>query len=227
MNERQWAKVAAVIERERGRGRPGRDNRRFIEAVLWWRRTGVPWRDLPDEFGPWKTVFNRFDRWAKQGKWKRLFESLRSDVDDEWHSVDATINRAHQHAAGGKGGRNRTRSDARVAGHPPRFISWSMRSGIPSTSKSGPRCLLGDKGFDTNPFRDALTSVACVAVIPSQGNRVRPIPYDKELYRARSAVECAFNLLKQARRLATRYEKTLRNYAAVVALGCALVWLRL
>jgi transposase len=91
----------------------------------------------------------------------------------------------------------------------------------------GPRCLLGDKGFDTNPFRDARTSMACVAVIPSQGNRVRPIPYDKELYRARSAVECAFNLLKQARRLATRYEKTLRNYAAVVALGCALVWLRL
>jgi hypothetical protein len=64
----------------------------------------VPWRDLPSEFGPWKTVFNRFDRWAKSGKWERLFLALQTDRDDEWHSLDSTINRAHQHASGGKGG---------------------------------------------------------------------------------------------------------------------------
>ena len=52
----------------------------------------------------WKTVFNRFDRWSKRGKWMRLFEALRIEPDDEWHSLDSTINRAHQHAAGGKGG---------------------------------------------------------------------------------------------------------------------------
>lgn len=74
------------------------------EAVLWWRRTGVPWRDLPSDFGPWKTVFNRFDRWAKTGKWERLFMALQTDRDDEWHSLDSTINLAHQHASGGKGG---------------------------------------------------------------------------------------------------------------------------
>lgn len=76
-----------------------------------------------------------------------------------------------------------------------------------------PRCLLADKGFDANAFRDALERTGCVAVIPCQGNRVRPMPYDKELYKAR--------------RFATRYEKTLRNYASVVALGCALLWLRI
>lgn len=76
--------------------------------MLWWRRTGVPWRDLRSDFGPWKTVFNRFDRWAKMGKWGRLFLALQTDRDDEWHSLDSTINRAHQHAAGGKGGRLRT-----------------------------------------------------------------------------------------------------------------------
>jgi putative transposase len=64
-------------------------------------------------------------------------------------------------------------------------------------------------------------------VIPSQGNRVRALPYDKHLDKSRSEVECTFNLLKQARRFATRYEKTLRNYAAVVALGCAVLWLRI
>lgn len=105
LDERQWAKVEAILASERGAGRPAKDNRNFIEAVLWWRRTGVPWRDLPEDFGPWKTVFNRFDRWSKKGRWSRLFQALQTDRDDEWHSIDSTVNRAHQHAAGGKGGR--------------------------------------------------------------------------------------------------------------------------
>ena len=105
LRDEQWTKIKAVLESQRGAGRRGSDDRKFLEAVLWWRRTGVPWRDLPSEFGPWKTVFNRFDRWSKRGKWMRLFEALRTDADDEWHSLDSTINRAHQHAAGGKGGR--------------------------------------------------------------------------------------------------------------------------
>jgi putative transposase len=105
LDDRQWRKVSAILHAERGPGRPPKDDRNFIEAVLWWRRTGVPWRDLPEDFGPWKTVFNRFDRWSKTGKWNRLFQGLQTDRDDEWHSLDSTINRAHQHASGGKGGR--------------------------------------------------------------------------------------------------------------------------
>jgi putative transposase len=89
---------------------PGKDDRRFFEAVVWWRRTGVPWRDLPGEFGPWKTVFNRFDRWSKCGRWDELFAALQTDVDREWQSIDSTANRAHQHAAGGKGGPRSTGS---------------------------------------------------------------------------------------------------------------------
>ena len=108
LNDRQGSKVANFLYAERGAGLRGQDDRNFIEAVLWWRRTGVAWRDLPDEFGPWKTNFNRFDRWSKMGKWTRLFEALQTDRDDEWHSIDSTINRAHQHAAGAKGGRRRT-----------------------------------------------------------------------------------------------------------------------
>lgn len=105
LDEGQWRKIEVVLCAERGAGRRGKDDRNFIEAVLWWRRTGVPWRDLPAEFGSWKTVFNRFDRWAKRGKWKRLLEALQTDRDDEWHSLDSTVNRAHQHAAGAKGGK--------------------------------------------------------------------------------------------------------------------------
>jgi transposase len=107
LEERQWAKIALVLLLKRGPGRPPKNDRNFFEAVLWWRRTGVPWRDLPEEFGPWKTVFNRFDRWSKAGKWTRLFQALSTEPDNEWHSLDSTINRAHQHAAGGKGGPQR------------------------------------------------------------------------------------------------------------------------
>jgi transposase len=134
LDDREWAKVERVLMSWRGAGRPPKDDRNFIEAVLWWRRTGVPWRDLPDEFGPWKTVFNRFDRWSKKNRWKAIFQALRTDVDDEWHSLDATINRAHQHAAGGKGGLKHRQSAARGVVPRPRSISSSMRSDFPSRS---------------------------------------------------------------------------------------------
>ena len=84
LDERQWGKIEAVLSVQRGAGRRAKDNRNFVEAVLWWRRTGIPWRDLPDEFGPWKTVFLRFDRWSRSGKWSRLFEALQTDRDDDF-----------------------------------------------------------------------------------------------------------------------------------------------
>jgi transposase len=90
-----------------------------------------------------------------------------------------------------------------------------------------PRCLLGDKAYDSNAIRTQLSAMNAVAVIPSNANRVPQIPHDRHLYKERCAVECTFNLLKRARRFATRYEKTLRNYAAMVALACVLCWLRI
>jgi transposase len=94
-------------------------------------------------------------------------------------------------------------------------------------AKAASHRLLADKAYDSDGLRSALAAQGCSAVIPSNASRAQKVPYDKELYKARSDVECTINLLKQARRFATRYEKTLRNYAAVVALGCALLWLRI
>ena len=89
-------------------------------------------------------------------------------------------------------------------------------------------------GDEADPLADAsgrklaaLDEQGCAQVIPSNRSRAERRPYDRELYKARSEIECTFGLLKQARRFATRYEKTLRNYAAVVAIGCALLWLRI
>jgi transposase len=89
-----------------------------------------------------------------------------------------------------------------------------------------PRCLLADRAYDSDAIRAQLQALQCEAVIPPKSNRVAVLSWDHERYKERSAVECAFNRLKQARRFATRYEKTLRNYSAVVAIGCAVLWLR-
>jgi hypothetical protein len=64
-------------------------------------RTGCPWRDLPDSFGPWSSVYNQFNRWSRKGTWKKIFEDLRVDVDNEWNFMDGTIVKAHQQASGG------------------------------------------------------------------------------------------------------------------------------
>jgi transposase len=85
-------------------GLPGvtaKDNRLFLDAVLWIAKTGAPWRDLPDRFGNWNSIWRRFDRWARKGVWRAVFEVLQ-DPDLEWLILDSTIIRAHQHAAGAK-----------------------------------------------------------------------------------------------------------------------------
>jgi len=85
-------------------GQTAKDNRLFVEAVLWIARTGSPWRDLPAEFGKWFSVYTRFWRWSQRGVWERVFKALSDDQDFEYVMIDGTICRVHQHGAGAKGG---------------------------------------------------------------------------------------------------------------------------
>ena len=82
----------------------------FIDAVLYRAKTGIPWRDMPERFGPWKSVYNRFNNWSKAGIWELLFAALEVDLDDDVEDsiVDGTLVRAHLDAAGGKGGSKTT-----------------------------------------------------------------------------------------------------------------------
>src|SRR6187431_1569890 len=87
-------------------GDPGvtaKDNRLFVDAVFWIAKTGAPWRDLPERFGKWDTIWKRFDRWSRKGVWERIFRELQ-DPDLEWLILDSSVIRAHQHAAGAKKG---------------------------------------------------------------------------------------------------------------------------
>ena len=105
LRDDQWERIAPlIIGRPDQKGSTGRDNRMFVEGVLWIVRTGSPWRDLHEVFGDWNTVFRRFSRWSAKGVWWRMFEALSDDPDFEYLIVDSTIVRAHQHAAGAKKG---------------------------------------------------------------------------------------------------------------------------
>ena len=100
ISDADWDRIKDLLP-----GRPGQsgwlaaDNRLFIDAVLWIGKTGAPWRDLPERFGNWNSVWRRFDRWARKGTWRLVFEALQ-DPDLEWLILDSTVIRAHPCAAG-------------------------------------------------------------------------------------------------------------------------------
>jgi transposase len=103
LRDDQWARIAPLLPGRVGHvGGTARDNRLFVEAVLYRYRAGIPWRDLPERFGDWKNVHRRFSRWATSGVWARVFQALSADADNEYAMIDATIVRAHQHSAGAR-----------------------------------------------------------------------------------------------------------------------------
>ena len=124
-----WAALQPLVERAKwykGGQPPTLPDRDFFEALLYLARTGVPWRDLPAEFGNWDAVYNRFRRWVRSGGLKALFDGMTADPafgDTRRVLIDSTIVRAHPHAAGarrkknswGPSGRPRTRRSAGAA----------------------------------------------------------------------------------------------------------------
>lgn len=217
-----------------------------IEGVLWRFRTGAPWRDLPDEFGPWKTVFNQFNRWSKSRIWQELFEIIRGELDNEWNFMDGTYIKAHQHAAGGiettdpktigrsKGG-NTTKIHMLTDSHgnPAVFEvtggnihDVSIGSMLIAASKA--ENIIGDKGYDCEKLRKQALDQGSIPHIPRKSNSIKPnICFDKHLYRHRHLVENLFAKLKHFRAFATRYDKLTRNFTSTVFIACLLVWLKL
>ena len=103
LRDEQWEKIEGLLPwREDTVGVTAKDNRLFVEAVLYRYRAGIPWRDLPERFGFWKAVHTRFSRWSESGVWERVFKTLATDADNEYAMIDSTIVRAHQHSAGAK-----------------------------------------------------------------------------------------------------------------------------
>jgi len=105
ITDAQWEQMRHVLPgKESDPGVTAKDNRLFINAVYWIAKTGAPWRDLPERFGKWNSVFQRFNRWCQKGVWERILQAVGGDVQLEQLLLDSTIVRVHQHAAGAKGG---------------------------------------------------------------------------------------------------------------------------
>jgi transposase len=121
LTDRGWAHLEPLLPPKPSTGRPPKDHRLILDALLWLARTGAPWRDLPERYGPGRTVATRFYRWTKSGLWERLLAELRRIADAaggiDWavHLVDGTSVRAHRRAAGGKGGGSARRWAAAMA----------------------------------------------------------------------------------------------------------------
>jgi transposase len=126
LTDAAWARLRPLLPANGQRGRQWRDHRQVINGILWRLRVGAPWRDVPARYGPWSTVYSRFRRWRLAGLWDRIFAAVQREADAagevDWsvHFVDGTVIRAHQHAAGAKGGTRRPRRSggARAASAP-------------------------------------------------------------------------------------------------------------
>jgi transposase len=110
LRDDQWERIKDLLPgREETVGVTAKDNRLFIEAVLYRYRAGIPWRDLPERFGDFRVVHTRFSRWAVSGVWEDVFKHLAEDADNEYAMIDSTIVRAHQHSAGAQKKRAKTK----------------------------------------------------------------------------------------------------------------------
>jgi transposase len=244
ITDQQWEAVKDLLPGKEGDpGGTAEDNRLFINAVLWIAKTGAPWRDLPERFGLWNSVFQRFNRWCKAGVFEKIMAHLQ-DPDLGVLLLDSTVVRAHQHAAGAKGscaeaealGRSRGGFGTKIhvacdgVGKPVRIL---LTPGQDHDITQGPALIAGsdadkiiaDRGYDSDAFIAEITSRDAEAVIPPRSNRLEPREYDKEAYKQRNVVERFINVIKQCRRVATRYEKTARNFLAMVSFVSAFVLL--
>ena len=105
LSDQVWERLRPHSPGDSGkRGRPARDNRLFLNAVLWILRTGAPWRHLPPDYEDWKNTHRRFCRWRDPGVWEGLLESVMDDPDFEWLMIDASYIKVHPHGAGARGG---------------------------------------------------------------------------------------------------------------------------
>ena len=113
LSDEEWEQVKDLLpgERRGKSGRPAKDNRTMLNGMVWIARSGAPWRDLPERYSPWQSVYSRFRKWIEEGILDNIFRVLALDADEENLSMDSTIIKAHQASAGAKRGAEIPKSD--------------------------------------------------------------------------------------------------------------------
>ncbi|MFI4956367.1 MAG: IS5 family transposase [Gammaproteobacteria bacterium] len=218
--------------------------RMMVEGMLYRMRTGVPWRDLPSIFGPWNSVYKKFNRWSLKNILFAIFKSLVQDPDLEWEFIDGTIVRAHQHSTGAASGENEAIGKSR-GGNTTKIhlavdsyglpIDFEVTGGEVHDCKAAPEFIeklpvsnftIADKGYDSEELRELIRKKSSIPMIPRKSNSIKGNDeMDWCLYKYRHLVENAFARLKHFRAIATRYDKLKRNYVSMVAMACSVMWL--
>lgn len=116
LSDDEWALLKPLMPKNRKSART--DDRKIMNAIFYVLRNGMPWRDLPERYGPHTTAYNRFNRWSRRGIWKRIFGTLAAKSRDSLYLIDSTIVKAHRAASGAKGGSTIRRSGSVAAGAP-------------------------------------------------------------------------------------------------------------
>ena len=243
LTDHEWAAIKSMLP-NKPRGVARVNDRRVLNGIFWVLRSGAPWRDLPGNFGPYTTCYNRFVRWRRAGVWGKIMNTLACAHDAAVQMIDTSIVRVHQHGACVT--RNRRQSMGRSRGGLTSKIHAVVdTNGLPvrlaltageahdnrlagsllSRLKSG-SMLLADRGYDADWIRALVEKRRAWANIPPRANRNEPICFSPHLYRARNLIERFFNKIKQCRRIATRYDKLAANYLAFIQLASIRLWLR-
>ncbi len=261
LTDSEWKSIRRFLPAERSgkAGRPWKPHRNIIDGILFVLHTGIPWEDLPAEFGKFKTVYNRFRRWVKSGLWQRIFEALidrllkAGEIDFELWCVDGTIVRAHRVASGAPKTNETATENAKKhalgrsrGGYSTKLHFLTDGQGIPIgviatagqrneapefenvmsaclintfRKEKRPEALAGDKAYSSKAIRQYIAKLGIEDVIPTRSNEKQNDAFDKQKYRSRNIVERAIGWIKEFRRVATRYEKIVDNYLAMVKIA--------
>jgi len=257
LTDTEWNAIRIYLPRERSgkAGRPWVSHRKVINGILWVLHVGGAWRDLPEQFGPWSTVYSRFRRWCRNGLWNRIMKSLlkkldfAGQVDRRIWCADGTIVRAHRAAAGAVRSPRKTRDNQALGrsqggfGTKLHVLTDSLGTLLAITATPGqshearvfphlmkqvelsvhhrakrPQKMAADKGYSSGRIRDWLSRKEITPIIPAKRNE-RDYPFDKRAYKKRNVVERLIGWLKEHRRIATRYEKTVDNFLAFIKIA--------
>ena len=244
ISEMAWSKIFSFLKEQKNIYIKAEEYcKRFVEAIFWIARTGAQWRELPEEYGNWNSVFSRFNAWSKKRIWEALLSFCAEDPDLEYVMIDATIVRAHACSAGydsfkneglgrSKGGfTSKIHASVDALGNPLKFvITPGQRNDITQADillkDVSESYVIADKGYDSDELRSKLIKNDCIPVIPSRSNRKEQYQYDEHLYKERHAIECLFSKMKYFRRVFSRFDKSARNFLAFLSFVGACIWLR-
>jgi len=240
----EWRVIEPLLP-NKPRGVPRVDDRRLLNGIFWVLRSGAPWRDLPERYGPRTTCYNRFARWRKAGVCDRLMDAITIAHDGDIQMIDSTSVRVHQQAATAKRGgadhclgRSRGGLTTKIhvvvdaqglpirlgltAGqaHDGQIADTLLDHLVPRT------IVLADKAYDADRIRELIQDQGATPNIPPKSNRRWKPCFSKRLYRERNLIERFFSKLKHFRRVATRYDKLAANFLAMIQLASMRLWLR-